>query len=143
MSLPKRQASCHPSRTHLAHGKCKQCYDKWYGHKNRSQTNAKARAWAKAHPDRIRAAQRKYHYGVTTEQVATQLKKQKGRCAICRRKPQVFHVDHNHKTGRFRGMLCGPCNRGLGLFSDRLDVLQAATAYILRDLTKKKGSASV
>lgn len=46
------------------------------------------------------------------------LKKQKGLCRICKRprKLRWLAVDHNHKTGVVRGLLCGPCNGKLGWF---------------------------
>jgi hypothetical protein len=64
---------------------------------------------------------------------AKTLKKQGGRCAICRRKPEpgeVFHYDHDHKTKRFRGLLCHQCNHGLGGFHDRVDLLEVAIVYL-------------
>jgi len=39
-------------------------------------------------------------------------------------------MDHNHKTGNFRGMLCNHCNRGLGNFKDNINNLQAAINYL-------------
>lgn len=50
-------------------------------------------------------------------------------CDICgRRKP--LEVDHNHETGAVRGMLCGRCNKAIGLFKDSLLLLAKATAYL-------------
>lgn len=41
-------------------------------------------------------------------------------------------LDHDHKTGEFRGWLCGPCNRGLGLLGDSIAGVEALHAYLLR-----------
>lgn len=43
-------------------------------------------------------------------------------------------MDHDHKTGKFRGMLCNLCNRGLGNFKDNIDVLEKAIEYLKKNL---------
>ena len=58
--------------------------------------------------------------------------KQKGRCAICgcRDEQRKLSLDHNHETGVSRGLLCGPCNRGIGLLRDCPEVCMAASTYL-------------
>lgn len=95
----------------------------------------------KAQGARWRAAapgyMRRYNYGMTDEQYAALLDKQGGGCAICRttewngRHP-VPHVDHDHRTGEVRGILCHACNLGLGKFRDDPGLLAAAIAYLTR-----------
>jgi hypothetical protein len=59
-------------------------------------------------------------------------------CDICLRPfTATPHYDHNHATGEFRGWLCGPCNKALGLFQDLPDNLLAAASYL-----RKKGFAA-
>jgi hypothetical protein len=72
-------------------------------------------------------------YGLTAEQVDEMIAAQGGVCAICRVKPAV-HVDHDHKTGEVRGMLCFTCNVGLGQLRDDLRVIHNAALYLLRTL---------
>lgn len=77
--------------------------------------------------------------GATLSDYDAALKSQEGLCAICRlpgipRKPggRRLRVDHSHKTGAFRGLLCGTCNTGLGNFHDDVVKLQAAIDYLRR-----------
>ena len=74
----------------------------------------------------------KQNYGMTPEEYSALLERQAGRCAICRKPPQTrrLAVDHDHKTGHIRGLLCPRCNRCIGLFQDRLDLLQRAASYL-------------
>lgn len=76
---------------------------------------------------------RTYHlkrrYGITAADADAMLAAQGGLCAICRT-AAAAHVDHDHLTGKVRGLLCFNCNGGLGQFRDRVDVLEAAVGYL-------------
>jgi hypothetical protein len=69
-------------------------------------------------------------YGFTPELVAKLKKEQKGLCAIPSCKSVGCIPDHNHKTGKPRGLLCHKHNAGLGFFSDDLKVLKEAVKYL-------------
>ncbi|WP_346660061.1 endonuclease VII domain-containing protein [Streptomyces sp. WMMB303] len=60
-----------------------------------------------------------------------------GRCPI-RPRPVPEHVDHDHGTGRVRGVLCFSCNAALGQFRDRPDVMRRAAAYVEGNVWKPK-----
>jgi hypothetical protein len=68
-------------------------------------------------------------FGITEEERAAILKRQGGVCAICGT-PDPEHLDHDHATGKIRGILCNRCNMGLGLFSDDPVRLQSAINYL-------------
>ena len=75
-------------------------------------------------------------YGITRHEVVELAAFQKEVCAICGNPPDVtkkrggLHVDHDHATGKVRGLLCEPCNQGLGFFRDNIDNLAAAARYL-------------
>ena len=55
---------------------------------------------------------------------------QKGLCAICQTQLEESNIDHDHTTGEVRGLLCTPCNLGIGMFKDNPDVLNRAIRYL-------------
>lgn len=59
---------------------------------------------------------------------------QMGRCAICSTPfdEDRPHVDHDHESGKVRGLLCSLCNPGLGFFKDDPELLEAAVRYLDR-----------
>jgi len=90
----------------------------------------------------------KKSYGLTYEEVKKLRAEQDHRCAICgeegflmnSRVKSSLNVDHDHKTGKVRSMLCHNCNRGLGLFQDDPQRLRKAAAYLEGATTIPKGS---
>lgn len=62
------------------------------------------------------------------------LESQKGVCAICQEPMKVPQIDHNHDSGKFRGLLCVRCNTGLGKFKDSPGLIQKALSYLLDSL---------
>lgn len=55
---------------------------------------------------------------------------QAGRCAICFGPMKPPHIDHDHKTGKVRGLLCFDCNTGIGKLRDSVDRLRSAIRYL-------------
>ena len=84
------------------------------------------------HSDRVKKDLLKRRYGITIEDFEDMLQKQNGLCSICSRdisdKP---YIDHSHETGKVRGLLCHPCNSGIGLLQDSPEILQKAANYLL------------
>lgn len=72
-------------------------------------------------------------YGLGNVDVDKMITNQNGKCLICKNEfkdKNAPHLDHNHKTGLVRGMLCTRCNTGLGLFKDDIQNLENAIAYL-------------
>jgi hypothetical protein len=78
----------------------------------------------------------KQNWGLTLQQYDDMLEKQGNCCAIC--KTDDFGktrgaIDHDHITGKIRGILCNNCNNGLGRFKDDIDNLKQAIIYLKKD----------
>lgn len=112
----------------------------WYK-KNKSRLLAKAKiryeSSAKARKDmkdRAWKSSIKKKFGISVEQYNQMFAAQSGTCAICSRHQSQFKtrlaVDHNHKTGEVRGLLCDPCNRAIGLLQESEQSLLKAVEYI-------------
>jgi hypothetical protein len=77
-------------------------------------------------------------YGVTEEMFNEMFNEQNERCKICNKHQSeckiTFAIDHCHKTGKIRGLLCNTCNRGLGYLQDDIVLLQNAIIYLKNNL---------
>lgn len=73
-------------------------------------------------------------YGITLEQFEDKWQTQNGQCAICCGDLEMgkggHAVDHDHTSGLVRGLLCKPCNNGLGHLQDSVEVLRSALRYL-------------
>ena len=95
----------------------------------------KTQKWRDENPDELKQSQRrtrrKREYGVSREDYDSMLLEQNNKCAIC--KDTIGYeaaVDHDHKTGKVRGLLCGKCNSGIGLLKDNPEILRSAAKYL-------------
>lgn len=148
-------STCHPERLMQARGLCKPCYDKWLkannpGYKERQKSNTTA--WSKLHPEKRREysaksiAKKKLdpnydfknrdralrrQYGISVQEYEQILAAQGGGCAICERKQgaRKLHVDHCHKTGRVRGVLCHQCNWYFGTIDRGKNIISSQAGY--------------
>ena len=74
-------------------------------------------------------------YGLDFEQFERMKAQQNYVCAICSKhnagtKYRELSVDHDHKTGKVRALLCGKCNSGLGIFNEDIDLMKKAIEYL-------------
>jgi hypothetical protein len=103
--------------------------------KNPARVLASVKSWKARHPGRDADYKRKAAYGITREQFDRLRLSQTGKCAICKRdfsSGKDQHVDHDHQSGRVRGLLCSGCNTALGLMKDSPERLRAAADYLER-----------
>lgn len=110
-----------------------------YRHVCRACFSKLGNEWQRANPGRSATHKRNHsylkRYGVTDEEVQGMVAAQDGRCGICQRSVAgedglTPHVDHDHETGRVRGVLCFSCNSGMGLFADDIERLRSAISYL-------------
>ena len=83
---------------------------------------------------KIRAKNLKKRYGISIEKYEQMLINQNYRCKICGstdpgHKKKHFSVDHCHKTGKVRGLLCTSCNLALGYLKDDVIILKSCIDY--------------
>lgn len=121
-----------------------------YNARHRAQMQEKARIWRLNHPEETRESRKlqyasrtpegkkmrqiKWLYGITRERFYELYEHQKHRCAICDVQLTVAqsHVDHCHRTKAVRGLLCGSCNRMLGMVKESTESLRRAIYYLDR-----------
>jgi hypothetical protein len=79
----------------------------------------------------------KHRYGISIKEYNEMMDRQNGFCAICGIHKDYLNyrlfVDHNHRTGEIRGLLCPKCNAGLGSFKDDVKLLEKAIQYCKMD----------
>ena len=134
-------------------GECKSCnlaqqHERYVA--NPAPAKARVKRWQQENADRLNAYRRQRRddpivkqrewvsylrrkYGMTAAGYDELLAKQAGVCAICSTRPapgRRLHVDHDHDTGRIRGLLCFTCNNALGDFEDDAVRLREAARYV-------------
>jgi hypothetical protein len=118
---------------------CKSCvhdYDRERYLKYKDQIKSRNRNWYRKNEraDRDRVLRRKY--GITIEQYEHMVKLQGNKCAICEKEHNEngvmsrLPIDHCHKTGKIRGLLCNNCNRAIGLLQDNPAIVAKALLYL-------------
>lgn len=134
----KQQNICgHPDAPHYAKGLCRACY------RNTPAFQALRHAYYVANKPRFqehgqrtkaRRVRERLLYGITLAAYQALMQEQGGLCAICRRLPgkKGLGVDHCHRTGAVRALLCTGCNMAIGALKDNADLCRAAAAYLDR-----------
>lgn len=114
----------------------------WMKTPTREENLAYLRKWREDHPDYRRGKHYEERYDLSIPEYNRKLEIQQGRCAICGsegnepdnqgREGKRLCVDHDHDTDAVRDLLCGNCNRALGLFDDNPGLVAEALAYLMR-----------
>jgi hypothetical protein len=107
------------------HTQCRECI------------NERTYAWRRKNPGWHLKDYLRRTYGISLEEYQVMVIAQDNRCAICLQIPngvgkqnQRLHVDHDAITGKVRGLLCGNCNRAIGMLSHDSEIIQRAVDYL-------------
>jgi len=113
-----------------------------YYHANKEKVLARTKAYYHANRDKINERARwyslKYEWGMTREEYTKILESQNSCCAICEttgdeymiKYKRRFAIDHDHTSGKNRGLLCHLCNTGIGSLGDSIPTLKKSIKYL-------------
>lgn len=98
------------------------------------------REYRRSNPERVRGHDLKKRFGISVEDYQRMLDEQQGVCKICEQPevkldhrtklPRRLAVDHCHKTGRVRALLCSDCNTAIGLLKEDVELMKKAIEYV-------------
>lgn len=135
---PQSEIEFSPSRRLRKYPTCRKCEtsaSRLYRAANPDKQSDMRRRYRLRTPDQQRHSHRKQvlrRYGLSVERYESLLKGCNGLCEICSMSQTAINlaVDHDHITGVVRGLLCGNCNRAIGIFQDSPELLERAAAYL-------------
>jgi len=128
-------------------------YQKKYAQENKEKIAARKRKYIVEHPEKVKPYRQKYYqehkvraadlrlrrrFNISLEEADALLIKQQHKCPICKKSLTETKrcVDHDHKNGEVRGILCRTCNAGLGQFMDDAKLLENAAQYLKKQMTE-------
>jgi hypothetical protein len=127
-------------------------YSKKYNSLNREKKAKNFNLWKQKNPERLKALKRKSYennrlkeknkklkknYGITLEDYNLMLASQNYKCDICLKhceleRNKILVVDHDHKTGKVRALLCDRCNKSLGILEENILLLESMISFLRR-----------
>lgn len=115
-------------------------YAKDWRRRNPEKVRVAKREWGAANKCKVRDMNRRKHlkrtYGITVEEYEAILQSQGNRCKVCRTDEPGrtgWCIDHNHRTGVVRGILCHDCNLAIGHAKDSIFLLEAMIGYLKKE----------
>jgi hypothetical protein len=126
------------SRLDNRHPYCRLCRNSF--EKQKRQEGKRREKRKKRSPELQRKYMLKCRYNLEIEEYNKKLNAQNNLCAICFKSMSDPCVDHEHESGKVRGLLCRTCNFGLGAFKDNWKLLKRAAEYLCKPCHKKKSA---
>ncbi len=120
---------------------CKECDSKRYMRMKADKgpkLAAKQKEWRDNNKERIRRNRLHHKFRMTVEEFERLRHEQNYSCGICKThesnagRYKILNVDHDHATGKSRGLLCSNCNRCLGLLKDSIEFLERSIKYLMK-----------
>ncbi len=112
---------------------CGKIRSQLYGTAHRGSRNARLREWRQKSPKKVRQLDLRKRlwskYKMTPLELEELTEAQKGQCLLCHQRKRLF-IDHDHNTGRVRGLLCPRCNSILGHLEQHPGLLKSMAAYL-------------
>lgn len=111
----------------------KKAYNQQYYLDHKKEIDRRSVQWRKNHPEYTRKIHLRHNHDLSCENWLKIWESQDGKCAICGKKfkkSSNAYVDHNHKTGEIRGLLCMKCNFAIGLLNDDLELMKKVIEYL-------------
>ncbi len=123
---------------------CKSCVatnNKKWTKANIESVRAKSREYDRKNRTKRRHSELKHKFGIGLSEYSKLLEEQNNSCAICSVHKDDLNknlaVDHCHSTNKVRGLLCGPCNRAIGIFKDDPELCRKASQYLIESARKE------
>ena len=118
------------------YSRCRECNREQcaaYGRNNRQKRNQRLREWRRSNPEAAKRGDRRDRlrrkYGLTEVGLSEIIKAQNGKCALCFRSVELV-VDHCHKSGKVRSLLCHRCNISLGWIESHPGIIERIQQYV-------------
>lgn len=140
MSPTQKWYRRHPEKAKEVYTRAnKKAYAKLTQTEKYKKKEAERLRWAEIPLEKRKARRLKTNYNLDYDEYKSMLVKQNSRCLLCeieihidieKNRHDKACVDHDHKTGKIRGLLCNHCNRALGLIKDNIEVLNRMIKYL-------------
>lgn len=130
----KEELAAYHRKHYAEHKEKRDTYQREYNAEHREEVNARSRRWRAENTERAVNISLKHRFDITLDDYNAMLEAQGSSCAICGRTPEEegrrLSVDHDHETGKVRGLLCNNCNRGIGYLQDNSSLCRLAANYL-------------
>lgn len=117
-------------QSYYRHIEKRKSYSVNYRLENPEKEKIRHRRYHEKNKEKERSANLQRSYGISLEKYNEIYNKQNGKCLLCGKHKNVLQVDHSHTDGKVRGLICGKCNRAIGLIDDSPTLAEKIASYL-------------